>query len=509
MSTHPIPTPTTRPLPLTQTCPAKALPAQKRQRLALDALAGIQHVARLAHQHDVSRKFVSRQAALAQRALNDAFALDPSASDNERILFTIPVTKSLLRQIVLGLILLCHSSYRGVLEFLRDVFDFPLSLGTVRNIVHSAVGPARRVNDRQDLSGVRVGAHDEIYQANQPVLVGVCAESSYCYLLSAERHRDADTWGAHLLQLRDRGFAPEATVADQAGGLRAGQELALPEVPCRGDHFHLLQECQRLVMAVEFPAYQAIAARTALQRQQGKPGKIRDRQKLSLAQKLRQARLREERAVALADDVTLLLRWLREDVLAVAGPTYAERVALFDFLVAELLARASQGSRRLGEMCRALRNQRQDLLAFALELEGDLAAVAAAWAVSPGLVRELLAVQALPMLDPRRGRREAALRQALRGRYHGLSVAAAALARWVVRASSAAENFNSRLRNYFFLRRQLGPDYLALMQFFLNHRRFLRSDRPEPAGKSPAELLTGREHPHWLEMLGYQRFSRN
>jgi hypothetical protein len=30
-----------------------------------------------------------------------------------------------------------------------------------------------------------------------------------------------------------------------------------------------------------------------------------------------------------------------------------------------------------------------------------------------------------------------------------------------------------------------------------------------PVGKSPAELLTGEPHPHWLEMLGYVRFSRN
>jgi hypothetical protein len=33
--------------------------------------------------------------------------------------------------------------------------------------------------------------------------------------------------------------------------------------------------------------------------------------------------------------------------------------------------------------------------------------------------------------------------------------------------------------------------------------------RPERVGKSPAELLTGQTHPHWLEMLGYRLFSRN
>jgi hypothetical protein len=59
------------------------------------------------------------------------------------------------------------------------------------------------------------------------------------------------------------------------------------------------------------------------------------------------------------------------------------------------------------------------------------------------------------------------------------------------------------------LRRQLGPDYLALLQFFLIHRRFLRSEHPERVGKSPAELLTGVGHAHWLELLGHTRFSRN
>ena len=78
-----------------------------------------------------------------------------------------------------------------------------------------------------------------------------------------------------------------------------------------------------------------------------------------------------------------------------------------------------------------------------------------------------------------------------------------------MRASSVIENLNSRLRCYFFLRRHLGPDYLALLQFFLNHRRFLRSEHSERVGQSPAELLTGEPHPHWLEMLGYTRFSRN
>jgi len=70
------------------------------------------------------------------------------------------------------------------------------------------------------------------------------------------------------------------------------------------------------------------------------------------------------------------------------------------------------------------------------------------------------------------------------------------------------ENLNSRLRNYFTLRRHLGLDYLGLLQFFLNHRVLERSDRAEREGKTPAELLTGQAHPHGLEMLGFTRLKR-
>ena len=76
------------------------------------------------------------------------------------------------------------------------------------------------------------------------------------------------------------------------------------------------------------------------------------------------------------------------------------------------------------------------------------------------------------------------------------------------RVSSLVENLNSRLRNYFFLRPGLGDSYLSLLQYFLNYRCFVRSRVPERVGKSPKQLLTGQPHPHWLELLGFERFQR-
>ncbi|MGK7908623.1 MAG: hypothetical protein AB4040_15550 [Synechococcus sp.] len=54
----------------------------------------------------------------------------------------------------------------------------------------------------------------------------------------------------------------------------------------------------------------------------------------------------------------------------------------------------------------------------------------------------------------------------------------------------------------------MNDSYLSLQKFFLNHRRFMRSEVPERIGKSPKELMTGEAHQPWLELLGFQRFQR-
>ncbi len=119
------------------------------------------------------------------------------------MLFYLPVTGRLIRRLVLGLILGCHSSYRVAVALLTEVLGIAISLGTIHNLVCAAARSARRINQRADLSGVRIGAHDEIFQNGQPVLVGCDVASTYCYLLSLEEHRDADTWGVRLLELGD------------------------------------------------------------------------------------------------------------------------------------------------------------------------------------------------------------------------------------------------------------------------------------------------------------------
>lgn len=487
-------------------CTAKNLEPSQRLTLGLQALAGTQTITDLADAADVSRKFVYRQAATAQAALEEAFAA--ADTSDEQVLFQLPVTKAWLRQATLGLVLVCHSSVRGVQEFYRDLLGVNLSVGTIHNTIHQAVDQARAHNLRQELTQVRIGAHDEIYQQGQPVLVGADVASTYCYLLSPEEHCDADTWGIRLLELQDRGWMPDAIVADFGKALRAGQREALPDVACRGDIFHVLHTVTPLVRYLENRAYDAMAAQERLERKKIQTQR-QGRSSQPLAVKMRWTRAAEANAVALADDVAVLVRWLRQEVFAVSGLPYTDRCVLYDFLLAELKARQHLCPHRFKPVCSLLENHRDTILAFAAQLERDLATLAEEFHVPVDLVRQLLDMQALDERLPQRWQQQLVLRHQLRDRFWALSEAVQNIADQTVRASSVVENLNSRLRNYFFLRRHLGPDYLALLQFFLNHRRFLRSEHPERVGKSPAELLTGHSHPHWLEMLGYQRFSSN
>jgi hypothetical protein len=308
--------------------------------------------------------------------------------------------------------------------------------------------------------------------------------------------------------LTDHGFDPDAVVADAGSGLRAGLTAALPEVPCRSDVFHALKEVHEVVRLLENRAYRAMEACDKVRKKIARHKRRGQSISMALRTRISRATRAETRAIELADDVCLLAGWLRHDVLALVGPLHAERLALYDFILSELKIRVPQAAYHLNKLTRYLSNQRQDLLAFSADLDAKLATLAEPLDVPVPVIRELFAVNALPRNSCRRWERDAALRRILGRHYHPLGQAVDALRKATVRASSLVENINGRLRGYFFLRRQLGNEYLGLLQFFLNHRRFVRSSREERVGKSPAELLTGQKHPHWVELLGFKQFSR-
>jgi len=484
-------------------CPAAKLRGDERQELALRILAGTPSVSNLAVTNGVSRKFLYQQARKAETALDAAFVRKDDASE---VLFHLPVTAEWLDQFILGQVLICHASFRGVKELMRDMFGVPISIGSVHNVVMEAVERSRALNATERLANVRVGAHDEIFQARQPVLVGADVDSTYCYLLSLENARDGDTWALRLMELSDKNLRPDYTIADGGTGLRAGQTLAWPSVPCRGDVFHALLEMGRLAVYLE---HRALGAMSALENTEAKMTRAkRNGHGNKFSKRLTLAVRAEREAIELADDVATLAEWLRRDILSLAGDDFNTRRELMDFVIEALDQREYLRPHRIRPVRVMLENQRDLLLAFAEETDGQLSSLASELGGTLANLRQLFNLRAYERTSGISAGRDQPLRKQLGKIFDTADQAVHEIANSVVRASSVIENLNSRLRCYFFLRRQIGPGYLDLLRFFLNHRRFMRSEHPERVDKSPSELLSGEPHPHWLELLGFEMFKR-
>jgi len=344
----------------TRTSPAACLGATERKTLSLQVLARAEPVTRLAQGYQVSRKFLYQQAAKAKQALDRTFS--PSPTDKS-VIFHLPITKDWIRQFVLAEVLIGHSSFRAVIEILNTLFDYRgISIGTVHNIVNSAVQKARLINQAETLSAIRIAAHDEIYQAGKPVLVGMDVDSTYCYLLAAEDHCDETTWGVHLLDLSEQGLCLDYTIADGGKGLRAGQQAAWDDVPCHGDVFHAERDLGKLAFFLENSAAGCSTIRQKLERKMERAKKQGEGQ--SLSRKLAYARQAEDQAIELAEDIRTLTDWMQNDILCPADPDLQTRRKLYDFVIEELRAREDLCPHRIGPVRRMLENHRDNLLAL-------------------------------------------------------------------------------------------------------------------------------------------------
>ena len=437
-------------------------------------------------------------------AINDAFSAD--VEDDDKVLFYLPVTKAWLRQFILGLVLNCHSSFRGVIKTLDDVFDYDMSVGTVHNVVSDAIQKATNINVNQDISLVTLGAHDELFHLNKPVLAGIDIPSLYCYLLKQEQHRDCDTWGIHVLDLVEQGFNPERVIADNAEGLRVGLKIACPHIPCDGDNFHItkmLIECRRYFRN---RLKSSITYREAVQ-QKMVAAKLRGNTNKH-SRKLGMAIRDEKHCQYLSKTIDTLVSWMEHDVLEKAGPNPTIRHELYHFIKNEFKKLEALYPHRIRAVRIALENQCDAILAFTDVLDNKFSTLANNHKYPKELMWRMCELQRYSKQSMLYYAKEKPLRKILKREFYCIERAVIAALDSTERTSSMVENFNSRLRPYLFLRREVGFDYLELLRFYLNHVKFQRSEKVERVGKTPTEIMAGKSHPHWLEMLGFERFKR-
>lgn len=483
---------------------AATLPPHSRLNIAIKSLVKLEPVSHIAKRENVSRNFVYDQKYKAESALNQAFL--PTEQDKD-VLFYLPVTRAWITQLVLCLIFICHSSFRGVVEFMKTLFDTSISVGSIHNLLVDTAHQTKLINVSQDLSLIQTTLLDELFQGNRPVLAGVDAKSTYCFLLSEAEHRDADTWGIHLLDAQAQGLNPHYTIADAGKGLRAGHKTVFDATPCNGDVFHIQHQCETLANLLKRLAKGCTTRRQNLDQRMDQ-AKLEGRGN-TLSSKLLQAYQAEAKAINLARDIKTLVVWLDRDILIMAGPCFQGRQELMAFIVSELKQREHLDVARIRPVRVALQRQGNSLLGFAKILDDKLSGIAQQFQVPDYGVRATCLLQRKQKTSEAYWQCHNTLYRQMGPKFYAVLEAVVCAMENTHRSSSMVENLNGRLRNYFYLRRNLSQGYLDLLRFYLNHKVFMRSDRPERVGKSPTGLLTGKAHPHWLELLGYELFRKS
>jgi hypothetical protein len=489
-------------IPILTPYAAKSMSTNEKKLLALSAIGQQTTISDIANKNNISRQFIYAQKNKALAAINEVFSED----NGEEVLFNLPVTKDWLRQFVVSLVFDCHSCFRGVIKSMENLLDYPMPIGSVFNIIQSLIPEAKTINIQQDLSAVKLCAQDELFHHNKPVLTGIDIPSLYCYLLAQAEQRDGETWAIHLLDLEIQHFNPARVIADDGDGLRFGHHLVFPNTPCDADNFHITKTLMELRRFFRNRLRSAISYRLSIECKMEK-AKLSCRSQ-KYARTLGLARQNEKEAHYLSESIDTLVSWMEHDIFNMAGTNPTVRRELFDFVVAEFEKLEKIHPHRIRVVRVTLSNQRDLLLAFTDVLNEKFKIIAAQCKLPLETIWKMCELQRCKHGSDHYAIRSLPLQFQLSETYDDVEDAVIAAMSTTERTSSMVENLNSRLRPYFFLRREIGNGYLDLLQFYLNHTPFLRSANPNRAKKSPAELLTNTPHDNWLELLGFKRFKR-
>jgi hypothetical protein len=399
--------------------------------------------------------------------------------------------------------LLGHASYRNISMIIKDLLDYDISEGTINTIFKDAVGGARKINEVENLSKIDVSANDELFHKNKPILTGIDTRSLYCYLLASEDRRDEDTWAIHLWGANDKGLIPVRSIGDDAKGLVAGHKWVFPQAAYDYDNFHLSYSLKNLRRFFRNRLKRAIKALNTLE---SKTNPSVDN--IKLAEQVVLAKKEKDKIDYVSTTLDTLIGWLEHDVLNKAGPTPTERSELYDFIVEEFQKLECIEADKIMAMRITLENKKEAVLNFVNVLDHQFQQLSQQFKISIDMLWDLCELQRCSVNNNQYYIRSMPIRIKLKDRFNEIEKAVVEVMDATERTSSMVENLNGRVRKYCRNRKIIGQDYLDLLRFVLNHKPIVRSARVERRGKTPAEILSGKPHPHWLELLGFERFKR-
>lgn len=437
----------------------------------------------------------------------------------EQVLFHLPVTVGRLKRASIALRTVAPASIRDIVALLPILYgsEAAWSYGKVQSVLIEAGGRAAQALREAELSSVECAVLDEMFSQRQPVLAGLDNTTQYLFLLEKRESRSGDEWHKVLAELQTtQKLNPKRVLKDAGTGLAKGVAATWPDTEQRDDCFHALYDFGRVRSYLERRAFGAISNEYECENRRARGRTEPERRRAG--QEWRQAKERTNHAIdrfdtfeRLALEAYELLRLTRPGT----GELYTEEEVRsgLERVGRAMMEVGGHHARRAG---RYLKNRAAGLALHLRSLGHELAQVLAdaggeaMTKAAARLYQAQLSRGSTPASHPKHEAADAELRAAIRNvcvQAEGSAAKVAQAMRAVFpvldrreRASSAIENFNSVLRPYLVVHKNVEQNFLDLFRYYWNMRR---REWGNHKGTSAYEQLTGRAVNDWLEALGY------
>src|SRR5712691_425097 len=350
---------------------------------------------------------------------------------------------------------------------------------------------------------------DAIFAIHTPILVTIDAQSTAILKIEPASDRSSTTWRAHFADLEDHHFSSLGMASDRGLGLVAGYRAACNMALWGCDYFHEFRDLFSLLQQWERKAYAAIAKEDeAAQKFDHAKSESNMHKRF---QQYAQANQACEQAMALYDDLAILLQLLRE-ALHLCSPS--GRLRTVEGVGAELTLVLTMieelNCPTLTTTLKPIHTHIDDLLVPFAQAEAIHAQLRAV--VPPDALDFLVLAwhhdhfsyqshaQRKRYHHGERDEWLACAEGLLEEEFETLKALVFDKLDSIVRASSLVEMVNSLLRPYLHsCKGQITQEALNLIMFYHNHHRDKSGKR---AGKAPLELLTGKPlEAEWWELL--------
>ena len=405
------------------------------------------------------------------------------------------VDEHFYEKMVISLALDGFSSEEGIQRFLQTNFWKHFSVGKISEILNQAADRAAEFDASIDLSGIRQGANDEIFQCGTPVLTGIDPVSTYIYLLRQADDRSAQTWQDAMEACKAASLSLEVSISDFGTGLLSGIPKAFPDAVIQPDLFHWMMELGTEISSQERRAY---AMLSDYYRYEGALNGQRIHEKTF--QKLLSLEERLLPAMERCDTLLILYQWLRE-MTGYQGYGYPDAVSLCDWILEQMEEAAGESAGRLRKALSKARRNLPDVLIYLKRAEEALEVYALEHGYPPEAFALMYKMSGYSPISPQYRAADKRVRHLLKKAYGNCYLKVQEILKGIKRASSLVENLNGRLRPYMNLKRMVPKKFLTLLKVYFNTKKYRRSRKAERVGKSPLELLTGQKHEDFYDIV--------